>query len=216
MKKLLFLIVVLFVVLPIAAQDFWTGSDVNVSVKYWHSQSDINYLLENGTKLQMTIFPSLSWHGTNIVGPTVVNYMFYHKDKFFRIGIYKEYSHTYICLGEDVGSGEINNDITDYFLNNPEVNSWAKIDFGNVVFYEPFNYVMIPFGDDGQGKYYSICISFNNPSEDIKSVKSQDSDMDQNMHTKYFNLAGVEVSKDSYKGILIESNGKRTKKILNK
>ena len=200
MKKLFSLILLL---LPFIgnAQSFYEPSQLNVQLKVWDSDEDVIYLAQSGKPV------TFGWalNGSD-AGITAT---YYHENKFIALWI----------QNEQISIRTANNSYSLSSLNEAlgylEYMPWYMgIRYDMVVYDIWWNRILIPIGIDlGTGKSYAISIYFNNPSF-VPSVQADLPDTDE---MRYYNLQGIEVNPDNSKGqVLIQTNGRTSKKILNR
>lgn len=214
MRKLI-LLLSMFFAMSAMAQEYYEASDLDISVKYWDDNTSFNYLVSNGTKLQMGVLPH-SFHNWSSDVPTEILATYYLNGKFIVLpfskkddGLNQMALHTntnYVDL-------KTSNTILSYYMGM----DWFKIDFQNIVYSPIFNYVMIPCGNDANGNHWAICVGFKTSTNNIKSVNTDTDTKAKDGTLKYYDLSGMEVSKEQSKGqIVIEYKDGKGRKIVNK
>lgn len=216
MKKIV-LFLLMLVPLGALAQEFYSANDITVSVRYWKNEYTFNYLIENGTKLNIGCLPNSNATITNYNTSTEILATFYRNGKFLILSFYKYYGESVMGIHTAYNAKNLksDNDYLKYYMNE-STKPWVKIDFDKIVYYSLFDYVMIPIGKDSNGDSYAICVSFNDTPDDVSSAK-RDTESQDEAKSRYYDLSGIEVSRGDTKGkILIERKGTNSRKFYNK
>lgn len=206
----------MFIVPIIAkAQNFYAPEELEISWKYWASQSDWDYLIGNGKRLTYSCVPNFQFDSMNLSNPHEIITTYCHNNKFLVLSFHDtQYSDK--TKGIRIRYSRASNSNLNYLLPTyPYVSSqpWYEIDFENIIFDSTFNRIMIPIGIDENGYHNAICIDFNSSSR-IASHEVDDSDFDESK-SKYYNAKGQQIDVNNVSdGIIIMTDGKKAKKIM--
>ena len=194
MKKLLFLIVSLFVFNNLYSQEFYTREDVTVDWKYWDEQSSWDYLINNGKPVTVSCAPSINGDGIYLTYPMEIVATYFRNGKLIVLTFSDEY-------GIRIRAKN----------SNSRIEFLPYVDFAHIIYDTVFDRIMIPTGDVDVTPHYAICIDFNSSSA-VRRTSIPDEE-----ETRYYDLSGKSVNPSDHKGrIVIKSSGNKTEKFFNK
>lgn len=200
MKKLFLLLILLSTTVAVKAQHFYESSDVTVELKYWNTEADVDYLVQNGIPV------TYSWVNNGAYRGISATYL--HQDKF--IALWFQDDNIQLCGYTNSYSLSSLNEALGFLNYMPW---YSGIRYDKIVYDTWWNRILIPVGTDSNtGGSYAISI-YLYPSDNrvITMPNTPNSDM------QYYNLQGVKVDPEKAKGqILIKTNGVKSEKILNK
>ena len=197
------------------AQKYYAPEELEISWKYWTSQSDWYYLIGNGKKLTYSCVPNLSFDGIGLTNCHEIVTTYCHNNKFLVLTFNDNQENIYYKGIRIRYGSSANSNLYKLLPTYPYVSSqpWYEIDFENIIYDPAFNRIMIPIGIDENGYHNAICIGFNSSSR-IASHEVDDSDFDESK-IKYYNVKGQQIDVNNVSdGIIIMTDGKKAKKIM--
>ncbi|MDE5790275.1 MAG: hypothetical protein K2H96_03480 [Muribaculaceae bacterium] len=205
MRKLL----LFFLLMPIfvQAQQFYEPSDIDAMWRVWDSQATLDWLIQNGQRVNVSVNPAPRYSKSTMVVPTEICLSFLKDNRF-------------LCLTFSQSEGIrmfTENDVYSlsssfYAIANLMQQSWFNIDFEHIVYSEPLGWLLIPCGYYEYTGYNAIAINFVDLSQ-VNDFSYQSN----TGNTEYYNLQGLKVDpQKNYGEILIKTNGIKSEKIFNK
>lgn len=206
MKKLLTFVLLL---LPFAnkAQEYFAPSDIDVSWRVWDNQTTFDWLISNGTKIDVAVNPAIKYSRNSVGSVTEVCLTYVRNNKFLALTFSKTEG-IRLFTENDVYK------LSDYYspVQNLMQQYWFNIDFEHIVFSPQLDWLIIPCGYFQYTGYNAIAIMFTNAGVNDVYSTSPGSETEH-----IYNLDGVEVDEGATKGqILIRTDGKKSVKFLNK
>lgn len=204
------LIVMMLMVLPMItlAQTFYQPSELRVELLMWESESDIDYLVDNGKPVSWT-------YNFGIGNPMGFNMFatYCYNNKFITISFQND-NRIYLCDQSNVTSFE--NYYGEMYGLLEYLPWFSGFKYSKIVYDIWWNRILIPVGtDQSSGQSYAISIYFDNINSSAQDIKSENDF--NNERISYYNLNGQMVDLESTKGqIIIKTDGQKYIKILNK
>lgn len=210
MRKLFFILLTLLPATMYSQYSslFYHANELNAQLRVWDSEADVDYLVDHGKPVSWTY----SFH-------TATNrcemYCTYAKDgKFLTLGFNS--FRIYLCEGAGVATdfGQLFDDMFSYF---EYYSFFSGFKFEKIVYDIWWNRILIPIGTDPySGMSYAISVYFEDNSTNIKEMSVGEEEFNES-DTKYYNMQGQQVDLENAKGqIIIKTDGKKSKKIINR
>lgn len=210
MKKLLIFIMlgIVFISNHVNAQQYYGPNSIDMFWRVWDNESVFDWIIDNGQPINVYVNPTPRSSSMNLNIPTEVC-LSYIKNN------------TFLCLSFSNAEGiRIVGDnvyrVNDYFetIKYMQMQYWFNIEYDRIVYSEALDWIVIPCGYNPDSGFNAITIGLS----DSNSVRNIHEDIQtESEESKYYNLQGIIVDPSCAKGqILIKSNGRCSKKVMNR